>query len=1307
MQNQSLVSRETTTWRERRSGFGALRPFAARIAAALRPRRIIAVLLILIGGVLNPLAAPTVYAVDVPAPLSPADGAITTVSSDPPLGIPEFSWTAVAGATRYRLQVTQSIAGFSDATQTFDVTTSNTRYTPVSTYLSKLRDGDLYWHVRVESPTVGAYSATMHFIKQWASVDNAPILSAPADSAVLDFYDQPAFSWQPVTGAASYKFQIATSPGGFGSPTVNLTTLATAIQPTTKLANGAYYWRVIPVDASGHDGAASEVRSLAASYSPIPTLLEPANGANPTFTPTLRWTAVRGAQYYRLQYSTDPTFSAGVTQVDTRNTNYTPLDALPNDQNFYWRVRVQSGNSIGDWSGPRGFVKKWYVQPVLLTPANNYQYVKNPFFSWTPVAGASYYKIDFNKDAPSFPPTASSGWTDTTVNPFYAQPQTISGVKGNWAASSTWYWQVTPFDDAGNPGQSSGTGSFGYNPTALAPELIYPFYYYSPDSNLQPHEDRTAALPIFTWHRTMSYTAGYTGNEVAAYRLQVDDDPLFASPNWTVDTENLSAAPTTSNPFTPTAGGIYYWRVSPLTGVGGSLTNQWSQKWKTRMDTALGLTPTVGITLLRPAGGFESVETTPLLEWWPLQGADSYDVQISRDSTFASVDVSATVAYPAYIPTTHLGYGTYYWRVRGRSGGSPLGSYSAPWRFQVAAQTHWRTSRILGDSGNQLLIGSDPAGDMTNASYDLTNLYAAQSKDYWYFGFNASPSTSVTYTLYLDLDHVDSSGATSDARSYNVSTIPAHRPEYAIYFMYTGAFSADAVVLYHWNGSGWDIPQTLSDVGGSLTASANYVEIQVPNTAIGMGQTTGSATLSLFSALAGGGHAQDTVPSDPSVAYTTPDSGPAATTLSRFTSVSERITPSTPLTNIAGDPTLWPSVPPFFWHFPVDSTWYGYQFQVATDPQFTSVAWDYALYAANAAASPLIPPVHTYNDQDLLGDNTYYWRVRPIYNTTASQRGAWSQASRFERQGLAPQNLQAAVSFATPTFTWDMVEGARSYDLQVDGDPLFGSVDISINTAQNSYTPIISLNRGTYYWRVRVRRYGGSASSSSDIVNDWAPSQTFALTLPQPTGLTSYPPGVVNRAPTLCWTPLVASSGNEPLLAAWKYVVEVSKDNDTFSTLYNSNDSSVTTTGTEQACWTPTKGYDDGTYYWRVAMRDGSNNVGAPSAVAQFTKQYPASTLVSPTSGSTAAETPTFVWTPVNGAASYKLEVSTSPTFSPLYDSATTNSARYTPTKIYANQRFYWHVAMVDDYGNVGPYSDATIIVNPLPYAVYLPLIVK
>jgi len=233
MHNQTQVQRGTTTPRERRSGFGALQPFAARIAA-YRPRQTIAVLLILTLSVLNPLAASPVYAVDSPTPLSPAYGTTATINNFPPLGIPELVWTPVAGATKYRLQLSPDI-GF--ATK-FEFTTANTRYTP--TTASQFSDGTWYWRVRVDAPAASEYSATMVFTKQWASLDNAPALLSPADGATLDFYDQPIFSWQSVTGAASYKFQVAASPAGFGAPALNQTTLATTFQPTTKLANATY-----------------------------------------------------------------------------------------------------------------------------------------------------------------------------------------------------------------------------------------------------------------------------------------------------------------------------------------------------------------------------------------------------------------------------------------------------------------------------------------------------------------------------------------------------------------------------------------------------------------------------------------------------------------------------------------------------------------------------------------------------------------------------------------------------------------------------------------------------------------------------------------------------------------------------------------------------------------------------------------------------------------------------------------------------------------------------------------------------------
>lgn len=1247
---------------------------------------------VVLAAVFVPGAAVRVYALDAPTPLSPSDGTTTTIESYPPLGIPEFTWAPVSGATRYRIQVSGDIAF---ASLIVNDTTTNTRYTPTSA--GSFSDGTWYWRVRVEAPSPASdYSAPMAFTKQWAAATNAPTLSSPASGATVDFYNKPAFSWEPVTGAAYYKFQIAATPG-FSSLLVNQTTLATTYQPDTKLTNGSYYWRVVPVDGGAivHDGTPSEARPFNAGYNRVPTPLEPADGATPAFTPTFRWTAVPGAQFYRLQYSTDPAFFTSVSSVDTRNTTYTPLTALPNDVNYYWRVQAYSGSSISDWSTTRSFVKQWYTQPVLLIPVNNFQYSRDAFFSWTPVPGASYYKIEVNKiSSTSFPPTGGNGWSRTTVNTFFVKPD------WGWESAPTWYWRVIPYDSNGNPGQASNVSSFGYN-DAGAPDLVSPLYYYTPDNSLQPHEDRTVGVPIFNWQRLL--LGADKADQATAYRVQVDTLPTFSSVDWTFDTQNLSAVPTAAYPFTPSVGGIYYWRVRPLDGIGGAETGQWSQTWQTRVDTTRQLTATSAIALLRPAPAAEFVETTPLMEWWPLQGADSYDVQISDDASFGSTVDTAVVPYPAYTPRTRLGYGTYYWRVRGRSGGSSLGDWSGAWRFQVAAQSYWRGSRTPGDADNRQSIASDPTGDMTDPNYDVSNLYAVQSKDNWHFGFSANATaTDMTYALYLDQDHADGSGAPTDAMSLAVSTIAAHRPEYAIYTMQSGGtFTTSNVLIYGWNGSSWTSPQALDAIGGTLfyDAGSDYVEVTVPSTALATQEASaGSFAVSLFSAMAGGGHAQDTVPFDPGVAYASPDSSAVSTVLSRFASVSERLTTASPRTNAAGDPSDLSSVLPFFWNWPVDEPWEGFNLQVARDGAFTSVLGDYTL-TANAPYLPL--PSFTYSDngdngKDLPGDNTYYWRVRPIYSYpypgSQHPRGAWSQPGRFDRRGFVAQNLTASVTFATPTFSWDMVEGAETYELQVDNDPGFGSLAVADSTARNSYTPIIPLANGTYYWRVRVHRNGS-------VVNDWSPAQTFTLSLPKPTGLTHDPAGVTDRAATLCWDPLIASADGDAILAAWKYRVQVSKGDPTFSSIYDWKD-------TEQNCWTPMVGYHDGTYYWRVAMIDGNNNLGDYSDAAQFTKQYPVTTLIGPASGSTAPTTPTFIWTPVDGAASYKLEISLFPNFSSIYATVTTNNSRYTPTTVYpAGNTYYWRVAIIDKNSKIGPYNNATIIVNTYPYRAFVPFI--
>jgi hypothetical protein len=1257
----------------------------------------------------SPLGSMPAHALVAPILLFPANGATITGDEAPPLGIPTFSWMPVTGATLYHIQVNNDI-GFA-GTMIVDKTTANPAYTPIS--VKDFPDGTWYWRVRVDRPTPASdWSTEWSYTKAWAgSIDNQPTLIAPSDGAAIDFYDDPIFSWSPVTGAAEYKVQFYTSPGGWITPLspISTVTLATSYQPKAKLANGTYYWRVVPLDTAGQEGTSSAEGSFEADYNPAITLLEPANLSLVAFTPTFRWEAVRGVEIYHLQYTTDSSFNSGITTINTPNTTYTPVNSMPDDVDYYWRVSAESGVAISDYSSIWQFEKTWNIAPVLLTPTNGYQHVRFPFFSWTPVPGAAYYYVEFDYDVSFGKPV----WdTETTANTFYSPNQNKYEYEEH-----IYYWRVTPYDGSGNPGKRSAVSSFQMHTDSIQPQQVYPLFYYDPEAAgvaTNPHEDQSIAVPIFMWHRMLEpANATYPGQVHSnAYRLQVSQDGTFYDVDWEIDTENTMATPYVGDNFTPDSNVDYFWRVCPLSDVCDE-ESDWSDIWKVQFDPTRGLTPTTGTspTLIRPANGYEFAELNPVLEWFPMADVDSYDVQISLDPAFGSTVDTASVTYPAYAPSESLAqrsdgdvdFGVYYWRVR-ETGST---TWSETRRFQIAASSQAFYDRNPGDVINQLPIGSDPAGDVVaDLDYDLTTLQASQegyfdiynAYNYMYFGFNVHtpiPTTkNITYVLYLDLDHTEDSGATVDAKGYSVTTIPAFQPEYAIYiYQEAGAFSALRTHIYEWNfdTNAWNNPpKTLSGVGGTLTFDGiSHIEIQVPNTSIGYNESTGSWAVSLFSLPAAGGSPRDSVPSDPNVP------GAGTVTLSRFSGVTERINPLLPFNNTGGDPTVYATVQPNVWDFSIGAPDAGHHVQVYPNETFTGdksneniwqSEWNYYSQQSHAW------------EYDHTGNNTYCWRVQPDYNASksASVFGAYSQGSCFERVGFIPQNLETSVTFATPTFSWDMVEGAEYYDMDIDTDPGFGD-PINVTTDMNSYTPTITLANATYYWRVRIHRKLNTAAQYSD----WSDTETFTLALPVPTGL-HYEPSNVTRAPTLCWTPVIQNYDGHPVLSAFRYKLQVSED-PAFST-----PSLVETIDTEQSCWTAIKGYNDGEYYWHVAMMDGQGKRGDYSATETFVKQYPITTLLSPVNGADLDAVPTFIWTPVTGAAGYRIEISIYDNYSKLTAYAVTHNAAFTPTVPFAEDRtYYWRVAMIDDDNLYGPYNNATIIYNKWDYSIFLPIAIQ
>ncbi len=125
---------------------------------------------------------------------------------------PQFTWSAVATATGYTIQVSKS-SGFVGS-PVVNATVSGLSYTPTSDlprFSTTVQQ--LYWRVKANGANPSAWSNTAQFTPA-ANPPAIPTLSAPASTAVLSDLTnyKPVFKWNSViTATGGYQIQIATS----------------------------------------------------------------------------------------------------------------------------------------------------------------------------------------------------------------------------------------------------------------------------------------------------------------------------------------------------------------------------------------------------------------------------------------------------------------------------------------------------------------------------------------------------------------------------------------------------------------------------------------------------------------------------------------------------------------------------------------------------------------------------------------------------------------------------------------------------------------------------------------------------------------------------------------------------------------------------------------------------------------------------------------------------------------------------------------------------------------------------------------
>ncbi|MFO0925870.1 MAG: hypothetical protein U0736_02395 [Gemmataceae bacterium] len=287
----------------------------------------------------------------------------------------------------------------------------------------------------------------------WLAAQTSPaVLSTPAGSGPIESISSrtPMFTWNAVAGADSYEVRLddltVRRTGVFDVHDITGTTVPAPVELTV---GHRYQWLV---RAWRDDGSASgwSVPLPFAAQLAQPTLIAPI-GTHTALSPTFSWTAVAGADTYRLQVR-DLTTGRPIIDQQGTETTFVPPDPLVLGHRYQWTVQPQQ---VGGLSGPAGVatVVMTVGTPSALTPTPPLLNAR-PTFSWTAAIHADHYEVwvdDLSRY--QFPAYRNARVFDTAWTPGTAlvpgdvyrwrvRGVSAGGVIGPWSSWSTFI--VTP-----------------------------------------------------------------------------------------------------------------------------------------------------------------------------------------------------------------------------------------------------------------------------------------------------------------------------------------------------------------------------------------------------------------------------------------------------------------------------------------------------------------------------------------------------------------------------------------------------------------------------------------------------------------------------------------------------------------------------------------------------------------------------------------------------------------------------------------------------------------------------------------------
>lgn len=187
---------------------------------------------------------------------------------------------------------------------------------------------------------------------------NTPQLIEPANNAIVNNFS-PLLKWEQYENASGYLVQMSLDANFLSYLYIDTVVVSSELNNSNLPLNTSvnYYWRVkANLQGGGSSGWSAVWRFRIILAPPIaPVLLLPANNAiDQSYIPLFDWSDSPTAQYYRLQVSEAPGFSAillDLPQIPVSQIQCPPL-YLTTGTLYYWRVNASNSNgiSVSDWS---------------------------------------------------------------------------------------------------------------------------------------------------------------------------------------------------------------------------------------------------------------------------------------------------------------------------------------------------------------------------------------------------------------------------------------------------------------------------------------------------------------------------------------------------------------------------------------------------------------------------------------------------------------------------------------------------------------------------------------------------------------------------------------------------------------------------------------------------------------------------------------------------------------------------------------------------------------------------------------------